>query len=132
MLAQAMLTEPSTVPAALNFGPDAESMRPVSELVEALAACWGGRPAWHPDSGEHPHEAALLALDATRARHLLGWRPLLSFHDGVRWTADWYKAFWSAENMGAVTCRQIALYCERLEQSETQSWLRAVPMDQGQ
>src|SRR5258708_1828077 len=43
MLAQAMVTEPSTVPAALNFGPDADCTRPVSELVEALAACWGGR-----------------------------------------------------------------------------------------
>ena len=97
MLAQAMVTEPR-VPAALNFGPDADCMRPVSELVEALAACWGGRPAWRLDSGEHPHEAALLALDATRARRLLGWRPLLSFDDAVRWTADWYRAFWNGED----------------------------------
>jgi CDP-glucose 4,6-dehydratase len=132
MLAQTMLTEPFTVPTALNFGPDAESMRPVSELVEALAACWGGRPTWCSDDGEHPYEAALLALDATRARHLLGWRPLLSFDDAVRWTADWYNAFWSGKDMGAVTYRQIALYRERLEQSETQSALRAFPMDQGQ
>jgi CDP-glucose 4,6-dehydratase len=132
MLAQAMVTEPSTVPAALNFGPDSDSMRPVSELVEALAACWGGRPAWRLGSGEHPHEAALLALDATRARRLLGWRPLLSFDDAVRWTADWYGAFWNGEKMGAVTRRQILVYLERLAQSETQSGLRAVPLNQGQ
>ena len=131
MLAQAMVTEPCTVPAALNFGPDADCLRPVSELVEALAACWGGRPAWRADSGEHPHEAALLALDATRARRLLGWRPLLSFDDAVRWTADWYRAFWNGEDIGAVTRRQIAVYFERLGQSEAPSGLQALRIEQG-
>jgi len=116
MLAQAMFAEPSSVPAALNFGPDADCVRPVSELVEALAACWGGRPLWRPDTGEHPHEAALLALDATRARRVLGWRPLLSFDDTVRWTADWYQAFWNGKDIGAATGRQIGSYCERLGQ----------------
>jgi CDP-glucose 4,6-dehydratase len=132
MLAKAMVMEPFTEPAALNFGPDADSLRPVSELVDALAACWGGQPTWRPDSGEHPYEAELLALDATRARQLLGWRPLLLFDDAVRWTADWYNAFWSGKDMGAVTWRQIALYCERLEQSEVQSGIGAFPMDQRQ
>jgi CDP-glucose 4,6-dehydratase len=116
MLAQAMVAAPGAVPAALNFGPEADCLRPVSELVEALAVCWGGRPPWRADTGEHPHEAALLALDATRARQLLGWRPLLSFNDSVRWTADWYRAFWNGEDIGAVTRRQIAVYCERLGQ----------------
>src|SRR5438093_7305580 len=81
MLAQAMVAEPSKVPAALNFGPGVHFLRPVSELVEALAACSGGRPPWRADIDEHPHEAALLALDATKARRLLGWRPVLSFAD---------------------------------------------------
>ena len=130
MLAEAMVKEPFAVPAALNFGPDADCMRPVSELVEALAACWGGRPAWRPDTGAHPHEAALLALDPTRAREVLGWRPLLSFDDAVQWTADWYRAFWSGESMSAVTRRQIAAYFERLEQTGAQSGLCAVPMGQ--
>jgi CDP-glucose 4,6-dehydratase len=117
MLAQAMVAAPGPGPAALNFGPEADCLRPVSELVEALAACWGGRPTWRADTREHPHEAALLALDATRARRLLGWRPLLSFNDSVRWTADWYRAFWNGDDIGAVTRRQIAVYCERLGQA---------------
>jgi CDP-glucose 4,6-dehydratase len=116
MLAQAMVAEPNSVPPALNFGPDPDCIRPVSELVEALAACWGGRPGWRADNGEHPHETARLALDATRARRLLGWRPLLSFDDAVRWTADWYQAFWNGQDVGDLTRRQIAVYCGRLGQ----------------
>jgi CDP-glucose 4,6-dehydratase len=114
MLAQAMLAAPAKAPAALNFGPEAGSFRTVRELVEALTRCWGGRPGWRPDPGEHPHEAARLALDATRARALLGWRPLLSFDEAVRWTADWYRAYWSGDDIGAVTRAQIAAFCERL------------------
>jgi CDP-glucose 4,6-dehydratase len=54
-------------------------------------------------------------LDATRARALLGWRPLLSFDDAVTWTADWYRAFWNGEDVGAVTRRQIDAFSERLD-----------------
>ena len=70
---------------------------------------------WRFDTDEHPHEASLLTLDATRARAVLGWRPLLSFEDAVTWTADWYRAFWNAEDMVAVTRRQIDAFSERLD-----------------
>jgi CDP-glucose 4,6-dehydratase len=110
MLAQAMATDAVGAPAALNFGPDAESFRSVSDLVQAFTARWEGRPGWRLDAGDHPHEASLLTLDATRARTLLGWRPLLSFDEAVAWTADWYRAFRDGEDVGAVTRRQIELY----------------------
>ena len=110
MLAQAMATDAVRAPSALNFGPDAESFRSVSELVQAFTARWNGRPGWRLDAGDHPHEASLLTLDATRARTLLGWRPLLSFDEAVGLTADWYRAFRDGEDVGAVTRRQIELY----------------------
>jgi CDP-glucose 4,6-dehydratase len=114
MLAQAMVAEPGGAPPALNFGPDAESFRPVSDLVDAFTARWGGRPGWRPDTNEHPHEASLLTLDATRARALLGWRPLLAYDDAVTWTADWYRAFWNGNDVGAVARRQIDAFSERM------------------
>jgi CDP-glucose 4,6-dehydratase len=116
MLAQAMVTDPDRAPDALNFAPDADSFRSVSELVQAFTTHWGGRPGWGLDGGEHPHEASLLTLDATRARVALGWEPLLAFDDAVAWTADWYRAFRSAEDVGAVTRRQIEMFAERLGQ----------------
>jgi CDP-glucose 4,6-dehydratase len=115
MLAQAMIAAPDAVPAALNFGPDAQSFRSVADLVQAFSARWGGRPGWRLDAGEHPHEASLLTLDATRARAILGWRPLLSFDEAVSWTADWYRAFWNGDDVGAVTRAQIDEFSERLQ-----------------
>ena len=125
MLARAMLTEPFTVPAALNFGPDAQSMRRVSEPVEALAACWGGRPAWRLTASIRTRPRSSRSMPPGRGICLAGGP---CFHSTtLRWTADWCSAFWSGKDVGAVTCRQIALYCERLlEQSEIQSGLRAL------
>jgi CDP-glucose 4,6-dehydratase len=115
LLAQTMVTESASAPPALNLGPDADCMRSVRELVEALSRHWGGRPGWWPDFDQHPHEDALLSLDASRARAQLGWRPQLAFDEAVAWTADWYRAFWNGEGAGAVTRRQTDAYCERLE-----------------
>jgi CDP-glucose 4,6-dehydratase len=115
MLAQAMATDAVRPPAAVNFGPEAESFRSVAELVQAFTARWDGRPGWRLDADDHPHEASLLTLDATRARTILGWQPLLSFDEAVAWTADWYRSFWSGDDAGAVTRRQIALFSQRLD-----------------
>jgi CDP-glucose 4,6-dehydratase len=117
MLAQALIDNPADAPPAINFGPDADGVRPVRELVEALSRRWGGRPGWQPDPREHPHEAPLLTLDASRAQARLGWRPQLAFEDAVAWTADWYRAFWNGADAAEVTLRQIEAYAERLEQS---------------
>jgi CDP-glucose 4,6-dehydratase len=116
MLAQAMVTAPDAAPTALNFGPDTQSFRSVSDLVQAFTDRWGGRPGWRLDAGEHPHEDSLLTLDATRARAVLGWRPLLAFEEAVAWTADWYRAFWNGDDVGAVTRAQIEAFSERLQE----------------
>jgi CDP-glucose 4,6-dehydratase len=114
LLAQALVEESEDVPASLNFAPDASSSRSVAQLVEAFTQRWGGRPGWQHDPGEHPHEASLLTIDATRARRRLGWGPHLSFDEAVGWTADWYSAFWNGDDMAALTCRQIAAFSERI------------------
>jgi CDP-glucose 4,6-dehydratase len=114
ILAQAMVADPNRAPAAVNFAPNAQSFRSVAELVEAFSARWGGRPGWRLDAGEHPHEAPLLTLDATRAHAILGWRPLLPFNEALTWTADWYRAFWDGRDIAAFTRRQIDVFSDRL------------------
>jgi CDP-glucose 4,6-dehydratase len=114
ILAQAMVADPNRAPAAVNFAPNAQSFRSVAELVQAFSARWGGRPGWRLDAGEHPHEAPLLTLDATRAHAILGWQPLLPFDEALTWTADWYQAFRDGKDIAAFTRRQIDVFSDRL------------------
>ena len=106
-LAQAMVAAPASAPSALNFGPNLENCRPVSDLVEALSLRWGGRPAWRRDTGAHPKEASVLKLDASLSQRIIGWRPVLGFDTAVEWTADWYQTYWKNGDLRAMTYRQI-------------------------
>src|SRR6056297_3180923 len=51
---------------AWNFGPEPAAFRTVQETAELAAQAWGSGQTWVADEGEHPHEAELLTLDASR------------------------------------------------------------------
>lgn len=93
VLAQALLDDPAAFSEAWNFGPDPGGDRPVSEVVEKLAALWHGKVRWRFDAAEHPHEAGKLMLDSTKARQRFAWKPRLGLDDSLRLTADWYARF---------------------------------------
>ena len=95
---------------AFNFGPAADDARPVGWLVAEMARLWGGDAAWRVDAGEHPHEARLLALDASRARTMLGWRPRLALPQALGWSVDWYRAVSAGRPALDITCEQIDRY----------------------
>lgn len=76
---------------AWNFGPGPDDVRPVGEVVRILAQAWGDDAGWSVDAGAHPHEAGLLAVDASLARARLGWRPRLPLDLALAATARWYR-----------------------------------------
>ena len=92
LLAAERAYESENLPDAFNFGPDEREARPVCWLADAMAKTWGDGASWKESSGDHPHEAASLALDSTRAREILGWTPLLDTAESVAWTTRWYKS----------------------------------------
>lgn len=87
LLAQALLDGRGS--GEWNFGPGPESFVSVGEVADQAAALWGPEASWFPTPGDHPHEAELLALDATKARTILGWHDRLPFSDALSWTVDW-------------------------------------------
>lgn len=100
---------------ALNFGPADEQPVTVSEIVGHFQAAYGREPGkgWRRAPGEHPKEAKLLAIDASRAAATIGFRPRLTARDAIAWTAKWYAAYDRGEDMQVVTRRQILDYQER-------------------
>jgi CDP-glucose 4,6-dehydratase len=92
---------------AWNFGPDPEGNRTVREMLDRFQHHWPA-VSWRIDRDSQPHESSLLYIDASKARKLLGWRPVYSFEDSVRLTAAWYRTF--QETGTAESRRQIEEY----------------------
>lgn len=93
-----------------NFGPNDDDAKPVSWIVEYLAALWGGQSRWVLDGGNHPHEAHYLKLDCSKAKMRLGWRPRWNLEQALTRTVDWYSAYAGHKDMRAVTLGQISGY----------------------
>jgi len=115
-LAEALVTAPQNTLRAVNFGPDPASFCTVHEVVEAFGARFAGRPGWVRDPAPQPPEAQALTLSSALALHSLGWRPRLDIGESLSWTADWYLAHSTGENMLAFSKVQIARYRELMEQ----------------
>jgi CDP-glucose 4,6-dehydratase len=109
-LAQNLEREPERYAGGWNFGPAAADLAPVSRVVEIAARCWGVDGGWTGQAGEHPHEAAMLTLDSSKAMRELGWRPILDLDDAVRWSAEWFRRVDAGESAAEVTDEQIGAY----------------------
>lgn len=90
LLAERLHADGNRFAEAWNFGPDSGAERPVSEVLGALAGLWGDTARWQTDVATGPHEANRLALDSSKARQRLGWRPRLDFEAAIGLTARWY------------------------------------------
>ena len=91
LLAERLCASGQDFASAWNFGPAMDDVQPVSKVVQRLAEAWGPEASWHVTEGPHPHEAGLLAVDASLARRRLGWTPRLDLGQALDWTGRWYK-----------------------------------------
>ena len=108
-LAQRLYDEGSRFATAWNFGPDDADARPVSWIVEKLAAM-DNRLRWIMDDAPSVHEAGLLKLDSSRARSLLGWKPRWNLEEALARTMEWHHAWTSGSDMAAICGEQIDRY----------------------
>lgn len=90
-----------------NFGPGPESFVEVGRIADLVSELTGSSLAWTSDKRDHPHEAGLLALDATKAQRELGWKNRLSFQRSVEYTVEWDARVRAGEDPRTVTSAQI-------------------------
>jgi CDP-glucose 4,6-dehydratase len=109
-LAEAISRDPQAHSGAWNFGPEASESRPVSYVVETLAKQWGISNPWIQDSGEYPHEEAVLRLDVTKAGALPGAHGRLAVDEAIRWVADWYRDFHDGQDARTLCLGQIRTF----------------------
>ncbi len=109
---------------AYNFGPSPHVVQTVLEVVEALSLQWKGFRYHHDRSAPRAlHECTLLKLCCDKALSHLQWRAVLDFEESIRYTAEWYRAYYGNEgkkgqHMAALTFGQIAAYTNMAEQRE--------------
>jgi CDP-glucose 4,6-dehydratase len=95
-----------------NFGPGPDGFRTVRELAAVAAEDWGDGASWREATGEHVHEAQLLALDAAKAERELGWRNQWDFAATVAATVAWQKWVDGDLSPREATVRQIRRFYE--------------------
>ena len=106
-LGQRLLEREPGFDEAWNFGPDESGNQPVSVVLSKLTQSWG-ELRWHVTEASQPHEAGLLQLDSTKARTLLQWLPVWGLDEGLRQTANWYRAY--GEKGEVISRQQLADY----------------------
>lgn len=95
MLAGQLLQGRSEFAEAWNFGPTDSDTMTVGQVVKAFAGQWGEGTASQLDENDHPHEAAVLRLDCSKATGKLGWTPKTDVGTAIAWAVEWYQA-WSS------------------------------------
>lgn len=93
VLAEQLAQRGHSVADAFNFGPDAESVTTVLELVRAFVSRYD--PTINIEitkRDESKKEAQYLMLDSSKARKVLGWAPRMTFQEAVSATAEWYSS----------------------------------------
>jgi CDP-glucose 4,6-dehydratase len=109
-IAERLVTAPNGVDEAWNIGPNHGDDRPVLKVAESMVAALGVGTIVCEEGHQGPHEAGLLRLDCEKAKAKLGWRPILSFDDTIRFTAEWYSAWHQGADMRAFTHTQIETF----------------------
>jgi CDP-glucose 4,6-dehydratase len=85
----------------------------VAGVADALALHWPGfRSEMDSSSAPGMKESTLLKLCCDKALACLGWKATLDFEECIRYTAEWYRAYYAQDkpDMLAFTLGQISAY----------------------
>jgi len=78
---------------SFNFGPNLESNKKVSELVDKILFYWPGK--WNfQNEITNMHETNKLFLNIDKSFNLLNWKPKWDFETTVSRTVNWYEKFY--------------------------------------
>ncbi len=66
-------------------------------MVELAIEAWTEGSYEFLKPKDQPHEAGLLKLDISKAVNELGWKPKFNASKAVKFTIEWYKAFYNSK-----------------------------------
>jgi len=99
ILVERLFENPMNFSEAWNFGPEQEGDREVSWILNKIVEEWDGQSWTFVDERNKFHEANYLKLDISKAKELLGWKPIWSLEYSIKRIVKWHKAWLNGENM---------------------------------
>ena len=109
MLAEKLVKNGNDFAEAWNFGPKEKKLRSVSWIINYLSKKYSNLK-WEVKKSLGSHEAGLLSLNSSKAKHKLGWRSRWSLETALDKTIDWHKAWMENEKMYEISIAQINSY----------------------
>lgn len=94
-----------------NFGPPAEQIRPVGQVVRQFLEHSSRSLQLRVEPCPSMPEAHWLMLDSQKSRRILGWKTRLDLDTALAWTARWYDAHARSASMHAFSLQQLQAYC---------------------
>ena len=90
-----------------NFGPKDEDVKQVNKIVAYLIEKCGHKENYIKDNSTQPHEAQLLKLDISKAKHQLNWDPKWDLFKALDSIIEWNNGFNNGEDIRTLTLKQI-------------------------
>ena len=105
---------------SFNFGPKAEQIKTVIELLNSLSKNWDQNKNQNNfiELKENiegiSNEAGLLKLNCDKVLSQINWKPVLEFEETIKFTTNWYKEYYLEKdtNMFKYSLDQINNYTE--------------------
>ena len=112
LLAEKLVTDGANFAEPWNFGPNDEDAKSVLWIVKHL--CEKNHDAsWEILTNPQPHEAGLLKLDSSKAKHRLGWQPQWTIETALDMTYNWYEGWKLGKSMSDFSIQQIESYTKQ-------------------
>lgn len=109
LLGQHLLEGNSRMAEGWNFGPNEDDTREVGNVIQNIKRHWDKVTIEIIQDKNQLHEANLLKLDCSKASALLKWKPVWDFEQTIELTSNWYKDFYTNENLNVAERSQADL-----------------------
>ena len=106
----------SKLSGSYNIGPDETECLTTSDLVTLFCKKWklatNETIEWHSEDDSGPHEANYLKLDCSKAKAILGWRPVWNLEKTMEKIIEWEISYQNTKNVCKCMEQQIKEYME--------------------
>ena len=102
MLGEKLLLKDKKFCTSFNFGPETQDVASVDEMVSLAKKSWDKIDAQFTADSQNKHEAGLLKLDITKAREVLGWKPVWDSKKATEMTICWYKKYYRNNSVSSL------------------------------